>query len=117
MTFCGASCVHEHKLRSDPCYARDAVFARDKGVCAVCRTDTVAVQEELRAMPAKRRRAMASKLGYPYHRVRTSLWDCDHIRPVALGGGEAGLSNLQTLCIRCHTRKTAVQTATRNRAP
>lgn len=117
MTFCGAVCVHEHKLRSDPAYARAAVFARDKGVCAVCRTDTEAVRLELLAMPAKRRRAMATKLGYPYHRLRCSLWDCDHVRPVALGGGESGLNNLQTLCPRCHHRKTAVQTTTRNRTP
>lgn len=117
MTFCGDACVHEHKLRSDPAYARAAVFTRDKGVCAVCRVDTEAVRTELLAMPVKRRRRVASELGFPLHRLRTSLWDCDHVRPVALGGGETGLSNLQTLCLRCHHRKTAVQTVTRNRTP
>lgn len=37
---------------------------------------------------------------------RVSLWDADHILPVIEGGGCCGLSNYQTLCLRCHTAKT-----------
>jgi len=33
---------------------------------------------------------------------RKSLWDADHILPVAEGGGECDLSNLRTLCLACH---------------
>ena len=33
-TFCGDACVHEWKLRTDPGYLREQVFARDRGVCA-----------------------------------------------------------------------------------
>ncbi len=33
---------------------------------------------------------------------RRSLWDADHILPVAEGGGECDLDNIRTLCIRCH---------------
>jgi hypothetical protein len=35
-TFCSASCVHQHRLRSDPAYARQATFERDCGRCACC---------------------------------------------------------------------------------
>ncbi len=34
-------------------------------------------------------------------------FECDHIVPIALGGDEYDLKNLQTLCERCHKRKTA----------
>lgn len=109
-TFCGPRCVHEHKLRSNPGYLRDCLFARDRGVCAVCRADTVAILADLKRRPPKARRAAALLLGYPMHRVKGgSLWDADHVRPVALGGGECDLSNIVTLCCPCHARKTAAQ--------
>jgi 5-methylcytosine-specific restriction endonuclease McrA len=38
---------------------------------------------------------------------RKSLWDADHIVPVAEGGGECDLSNLRTLCLKCHRQATA----------
>jgi hypothetical protein len=41
-TFCSDYCVHQWRLRTDPGYLRDQVFARDRGRCAVCRIDTVA---------------------------------------------------------------------------
>jgi 5-methylcytosine-specific restriction endonuclease McrA len=38
---------------------------------------------------------------------RSSLWDADHIAPVAEGGGECDLSNIRTLCLKCHRKVTA----------
>jgi len=38
---------------------------------------------------------------------RRSLWDADHIRPVAEGGGQCDLDNLRTLCLPCHREVTA----------
>ena len=35
-----------------------------------------------------------------------SLWEADHITPVVEGGGECDLSNLRTLCLRCHRMAT-----------
>ena len=32
--------------------------------------------------------------------------DCDHIKPIALGGAEYDINNVQTLCIACHKLKT-----------
>lgn len=38
---------------------------------------------------------------------RSTGWDVDHIVPVAEGGGQCDLDNLQTLCMPCHRQKTA----------
>lgn len=44
---------------------------------------------------------------------RKSLWDADHIVPVVEGGGECDLSNIRTLCLRCHRAMTAALRARR----
>lgn len=41
--------------------------------------------------------------------TRNHLWEMDHIKPVACGGGGCGLDNLQTLCVPCHKQKTRQQ--------
>ena len=38
---------------------------------------------------------------------RRSLWDADHVIPVAEGGGQCDLDNLRTLCLLCHRDETA----------
>lgn len=35
-----------------------------------------------------------------------TLWQADHIVPIAEGGGECGLDGLRTLCTCCHKRET-----------
>jgi hypothetical protein len=40
-TFCSDWCVHEWRLRTDPGYLREQVFARDRGRCALCHIDSV----------------------------------------------------------------------------
>jgi 5-methylcytosine-specific restriction protein A len=54
-TFCSDYCVHQWKLQSDPGYLRDQVFLRDKGVCLLCGTDTVAAYAELKRSKGKAR--------------------------------------------------------------
>jgi 5-methylcytosine-specific restriction enzyme A len=50
-TWCGnPSCLHEWRIRRDPGYARDAVEERDKGVCALCGTDTGKLERRARAL-------------------------------------------------------------------
>ncbi len=105
-TFCSAFCVHEWRLRSNPGYLREAVLARDRGVCARCTVDTLAAWRLLkRARGARRTELLAiwglKRLG------RRSLWDADHILPVAEGGGECDLANLRILCLHCHRVVTA----------
>ncbi len=104
-TFCSEWCVHEWRLRTDPGYLRDHVFRRDKGVCAICRVNTVEAHLQLRRARGERRQERLAKWGLKSVN-RKSLWDADHILPVAEGGGECDLGNLRTLCLICHRRVT-----------
>ncbi|HSY36299.1 MAG TPA: HNH endonuclease signature motif containing protein [Acidobacteriaceae bacterium] len=120
-TFCSDYCVHQWRLRSDPGYLRDQVLLRDKGVCALCGTDTVAEYARLLRSRGKVRAELlevwgmrsvgaslpAGKKGSAGRAARRSLWDADHVRPVAEGGGECDLDNLRTLCLCCHREVTA----------
>lgn len=105
-TFCSEWCVHEWKLRSDPGYLRQQVFARDRGVCALCGIDCEAELRRLRRTSGVRRVEAWAKWGLS-PRQRRSLWDADHKLPVSEGGGECDLDNMRTLCLTCHRRVTA----------
>jgi 5-methylcytosine-specific restriction protein A len=102
-TFCGDACVREWRLRTDPGYLRDQVFARDCGVCAHCGLDTEALRKDKRKLDYAARRQFEKDWGGG----RRHLWDADHIVPVAEGGGECDLTNMRTLCLRCHRAVTA----------
>src|SRR5258706_1314659 len=104
-TFCSDACVHEWRLRTDVSYLRAQVLRRDRGVCSLCATDTLKLSGALRRLNWRGRKRRCAALGIPMHRIR-SLWDADHIVPVAEGGGECDLRNLRTLCIPCHRRVT-----------
>jgi 5-methylcytosine-specific restriction enzyme A len=109
-TFCSSECVHEWRLRSDPGYVREQLWLRDRGVCALCQVDTVAIGRRLARLPRARRKLEMAELGWPAHRritVGYGLWDADHVVPVVEGGGECGLDNYRTLCPVCHRRVTA----------
>ena len=103
-TFCSNWCVEEWKLRTNPGHLRDRVFERDRGVCAGCGIDCVSEFQRIKRLRgAARARARTEwQAG-----SRKSLWDADHIVPVAEGGGECDLSNMRTLCLKCHRQKTA----------
>ena len=102
-TFCSQWCVDEWRLRTDPGYLRERVLQRDKGICAQCNVDCVAAMLHL-----KRLRGLSKAKALAEWKLagRKSLWDADHIMPVAEGGGECDLSNLRTLCLRCHRENT-----------
>ena len=104
-TFCSDDCVHEWRLRTNPGYLRDHVFARDRGICSLCGLDTTEFYCRLQMIPAKKRRALSQQLDL--HPKRRSFWDADHIVPVVEGGGECDLSNIRTLCLWCHQENTA----------
>ena len=105
-TFCGDRCVHAWRLRTDPGYLRDNVFARDKGVCSNCAIDTKTLRSDMRKLDYAARRLFLKKWGLR-EGSRKSLWDADHIIPVAEGGGQCDLSNMRTLCVLCHREATA----------
>jgi 5-methylcytosine-specific restriction endonuclease McrA len=104
-TFCSEQCVHEWKLRTDPGYLREQVFQRDHGVCAVCGADTEMLRRDKRKLDYAARRRFEREWGVA-GQSRRSLWDADHILPVCEGGGECDLSNLRTLCLKCHRQAT-----------
>ena len=106
-TFCSDYCVHQHRLRTDPGYLRDQVLARDRGVCSTCAADTLAIYAALKRSRGSARVAGLSLYGLRTIDARRSLWDADHILPVAEGGGQCDLENLRTLCLPCHREATA----------
>lgn len=106
-TFCSEFCVHQWRLRSDPGYLRDQVFARDRGVCALCAADTVRIFAALKRSRGQAREQGLRLFGMSTIGARRSLWDADHVIPVAEGGGQCDLSNLRTLCLLCHREQTA----------
>lgn len=88
--WCSATCVFEWSIRSNMQTARQHVFIRDAGVCAVCSSEGNTEPHD--------------------------KWENDHIIPVAEGGGECGLENFQTLCIPHHKIATSQSRARRERA-
>lgn len=112
ITFCSEFCVEEWRLRSNPGYLREKVQERDKGVCALCRIDCIAEWNRLRKLRGIGRHKALAEWNLT-NRFRRSLWDADHIVPVIEGGGECDLSNLRTLCLKCHRGVTAALRARR----
>jgi 5-methylcytosine-specific restriction endonuclease McrA len=105
-TFCSDWCVHEWRLRTDPGYLRDQVLARDHGICAICQVDCRAAYLDLKRARGVHRLKLLARWGLKRLNRRT-LWDADHIVPVAEGGGECDLENIRSLCLICHRRQTS----------
>ncbi len=93
-------------MRSDPGYLRDQVFLRDRGICALCGTDTVSEFVRLKQSRGRARMQALEVWGLSTVHSRRSLWDADHILPVAEGGGLCNLDNLRSLCLPCHREVT-----------
>lgn len=126
-SFCGDTCVHEWKVRTDPGYARKIVFERDGGVCVACGLDTEQIKRAFRAAMVEATGdsgwwCYSIAVGLHQHvpaaietvgRLRAlgfgrtdHFWEMDHIVPVVEGGGGCGLENLRTLCRPCHLGST-----------
>ena len=103
--------MHQWKLRTDAGYLREQVFDRDRGVCAECGVDTEALRKSKRKLDYAARRVFEKEWG-----LRRHLWDADHIVPVIEGGGECDLSNMRTLCLKCHRATTAALRKRLNRS-
>lgn len=90
-TFCSEYCVHQWRLRSDPGYLRDQVLLRDRGICVMCGTDTLGAYHALQRSRGRVREELLTMWGMRSVTARRSLWDADHILPVAEGGGQCDL--------------------------
>jgi 5-methylcytosine-specific restriction enzyme A len=146
-TFCDdKNCLHLWQLRSNTTYQVRHVLERDKGVCAFCFRDCLALlaslqllaQTETRRLfgvgktapltawrhrpanvhplPGFAGRCAAIKLPSHLRGLNRRLWDMDHVVPVIEGGGSCGLENLRTLCWSCHASETAALAARRAEA-
>ena len=101
--FCSDRCALNVRLRTSPQILRRMVFARDKGVCARCGTDTEVQRKEW----VESGYSILVKLKYNVPPRRSSFWDADHIEDVLLAPEKQWeLSNIQTLCAVCHSGKT-----------
>lgn len=49
-TFCSDACVERWTIRTSPSKARELVYRRDKGVCAMCGWNTLEFEEKVRAL-------------------------------------------------------------------
>ena len=91
---------------SDPREVRRRLRRRDRGRCAECGLDTLALKKSLKG------RGMARALRERGFVPRRSLWEVDHIVPL-VDGGNHEMTNLQSLCTPCHKRKTASEASAR----
>ena len=112
-TFCSEACVISFKTQSSGSFARQQVFERDRGICADCGLDTMALKAVLYKVRAERGFAAYQnlldqyKLKYGYDfALHKHYWENDHKLAVCLGGGAATLDNLITRCVPCHRKKT-----------
>lgn len=121
-TFCSDGCVHEWRIRTDNRYVRKQVLARDRGICARCRVDTLALEAAFRKACRALKAEAPPELPAAYERLQSlgfnqykSFWEANHKLAVADGGGECGLDNFETACVPCHKKITREQRARRAR--
>jgi 5-methylcytosine-specific restriction enzyme A len=116
---CSEECSEEWRGKTSPSHMRYLVHKRDHGICALCGLDcdALAAAVEWVRDTFKKHKVFYVQYGQIWNdflsvigilnRWPGDLWDADHITPVVEGGGECGLANFRTLCLRCHKRETA----------
>ncbi|KAG5485304.1 hypothetical protein LSCM4_05937 [Leishmania orientalis] len=117
--FCSGKCRLSFFIRRSGGAMRRGIGSIDKSICSHCHVDCDRLCSSVAAV-AKRweRVAVIGKLHpqllqFPAlceravsNPIPGNFWHADHVVPVACGGGEATLDNLQTLCVVCHSLKT-----------
>lgn len=135
--FCTGACKAAYFIVRSGTAVRRALGAHDGGVCNRCMLDGGALLAELQsvgplepigsgggesATEARRAKIICLRqpeFARPEHAALLrrlarnptagNVWHADHCTPVRAGGGMAGLSNLQTLCVVCHAAKTRLE--------
>ncbi|KKM02862.1 hypothetical protein LCGC14_1780180 [marine sediment metagenome] len=105
-SWCGQDCVDAHRLRTDPNFQRLTVFNRDRGVCAECGRDCVALRNDLRPLTswgsvAATLMSLVKELGGlpDWWRDRYPDFDADKIEHAIKVADELGL--LKHVMTRC----------------
>lgn len=108
-SWCSDDCVTEYWIRISGHTVRTRVEQRDHGICAICKMDAGKlgrILDRARYWGCRRFHVLRN-LGMTA--FEGTIWQPDHILPVALGGGMCGLSNYRTLCTTCHLAVTKEQ--------
>lgn len=125
-SWCSQECTAAF-LERRPADARNIVEMRDRGVCALCKCDTMLLRSFLTKLWYGFNAEYASKerlhwqsvyqfyeahlhsLGFNSSKgrlFRAPLWEAHHQIPVAEGGGLCGPEGYVSLCVPCHARET-----------
>lgn len=123
-SWCSDGCVRAYRELWDSAYQRREVLKRDRGVCALCGTDTLGLARRVMDRKGDRGAQLAVLLASGFREVDLRfrrrglrpLWEADHIIPVVEGGGGVTFLLLQTLCRPCHRKKTREEAAKRHAA-
>lgn len=113
--WCSTECVEDALVKQgDPNTVRRLVERRDRGVCAACGADAVLTEHVIWRLGSRPDRDGTARDAIrlirrqwgrsPYNPA--SLWEADHVVPVAEGGGGCGLDGYRTLCRPCHRDET-----------
>ncbi len=113
---CSKECSWAWQCKTHPRYLRLAIERRDKGICALCGLDTVALKREYKEFCAilkaawklaplnpktwEEKHPWLQRHGIPYSREPGRWWVSDLFTPVIEVGCE--LDGYRTLCIPCH---------------
>ncbi|CUG94192.1 SNF2 DNA repair protein, putative [Bodo saltans] len=117
--FCSGNCRCAYFFAKSSSAIRRTVQEVDRGQCSGCGVDCDALVRDLAALTSidEAFRANLYEVGRfladaPVHAARLLrspsagyCWHADHIVAVWQGGGQANMTNLQTLCIPCHLVK------------
>ncbi|AYU76774.1 SNF2/RAD54 related DNA helicase, putative [Leishmania donovani] len=117
--FCSGKCRLSFFIRRSGGAIRRSVAGVDKSVCSHCHVDCETLCTSVAAAAGRRERVAVIGRLHPQllqfpalcekvvsNPIPGNFWHVDHVVPVAWGGGEATLDNLQTLCVVCHALKT-----------
>ena len=106
-TYCSDTCRREYmaKVYWDWCRVKLTVFERDYWICKICGSR---VQNSVFYVGSQGSSANG------FDGFRNDIAECDHIVPLFLGGKDwhedlPDLKNFQTLCRKCHKKKSAYE--------
>ena len=87
--YCSDDCMWDFMAKNYHSFLRDKIFERDNYTCIKCKLNPRVIMNSSGATTSDKTQLIA-----------------DHIIPIALGGEEFDMKNIQTLCLNCNKIKT-----------